>query len=528
MGEIFLYERNHSKDNDLNFWLAFPGIYSFGMSSLGFLSIFEAIDKMPNVEIERIFTDTKKTNLRISDVDVMGFSFSFELDFLSIFKIMEKYNIPFLSRDRGEEYPLIFGGGPVLSSNPEPYALLFDYIMLGDAEDNLNTVVKAIISNKNLTKQEILLELSKIPGIYVPSLTEFDVENNIIKKNGVPYAVQKMTSDLTDCISTPILSEESYFSNTFIVEIARGCPKKCGFCLASYLNFPVRFCSYENVIKKLEEGLKYTDKIALLGALISVHPNFDEICDYILKKIEQGGNIQLTVSSLRADHISPKTIEMLVKCGQKTATIAIEAGSESLRKVINKNLSEEQILEAVRIAHDNGLKGFKIYAMIGLPTETYDDLNQLLKLAEKIKKMYKNFDISLSFATFVPKAQTPFQYAQREDTKSLEKKYQYLKKEFHKLGIKISCSSVKWDYVQALFSRGDRRLCEYAIEVYKNGSNLGAFKNSYKKFVKLKKLPDSDSFALFAIPLNSNLVWNFIKLNKDENALAAEYKRLLG
>lgn len=527
MTEVFLYERSHSKDNDLNFWLAFPGIYAFGMSSIGYLSIFESIDKIQGIEIERIFTDTKTTNLKVSDVDVMGFSFSFELDFLSIFKIMEKQKIPFLSEERDESHPLIFSGGPVLTCNPEPFAPIFDFIMIGDAEDNLHQVVETIKANKNLPKKDILMKLSMVQGVYVSSLTEFDVEQNLVTKNGSEYYVEKATAQLPECIATPILSDESYFSNTYIIEVARGCANMCGFCIASYLNLPVRFCPYEKIIENIDFGLKYTNKLALLGALISAHPRFDDICDYIVKKVDAGQKIQLTVSSLRADYISPKTIEMLVKCGQKTATIAIEAGSDRLRKVINKNLTEEEVLECIRIAYENGLQGFKIYAMIGLPTETYDDLNQILELAKKIKKLYKKFDISFSFATFVPKAQTPFQYATREETKSLEKKYQYLKKEFHKIGVKINCSSVKWDYIQALFSRGDRRLTEYAIEVYKQGCNLGAFKSVYKQFVKSSKLPDSDVFAIFPSNLDSNLPWDFIKLYKCKNALKQEYQRLI-
>lgn len=527
MGEVFLYERNPSKDHDLNFWLAFPGIYSFGMASLGFLSVFKAIDKIPGVGIERIFTDTKKTDFKVSELDVMGFSFSFELDFLSVFKIMEKYKIPFLSNERGEDYPLVYGGGPVLSSNPEPFAPIFDFIMVGDAEDNLSEIVETIKNNKNRSKKDILELLSKVQGVYVPSFTEFDVEKNLVTKGGKEFVVEKETADLPECIATPILSEESYFSNTYIIEIARGCAQKCGFCLASYLNLPARFCPYEKIIENIDFGLKHTNKLALLGALISAHPRFDDICDYIVKKIDAGQEIQLTVSSLRADYISPKTIEMLVKCGQKTATIAIEAGSDRLRKVINKNLSEDEIIESIRIASENGLQGFKIYAMIGLPTETYDDLHQLIELTKKIKKLYKRFDISFSFATFVPKAQTPFQYAQREDTKSLEAKYQYLKKEFHKIGVKISCSSVKWDYIQSVFSRGDRRLAEYAIEVYRQGCNLGAFKSVYKQFSNSSKLPNSDYYAIYSRDLNSNLPWDFIKLYKCKSGLQQEFQRLI-
>lgn len=528
MSEVFLYPHNYSKNNELNVWLAFPGIYAFGMSSIGYLSIFKTIDEIEDVFIERVFTDTKNTTLKSSDVDLIGFSFSFELDFLSIFKIMKQHNIPYLAKDRNESHPIIFGGGPVLSSNPEPFAPIFDFIMIGDAENNENLIIETIKINKNLPKEQILEKLSSIEGVYVPSLTVFDEKNNLVTtKEGKPYSVLKTTSDLSECVYTPILSEESYFSNTFIIEIARGCPMKCGFCLASYLNLPVRFCSYEKIIEKLEMGLKHTNKIALLGAMIAAHPRFDDICDYIIKKVDSGEKIELTVSSLRADYVSAKTIEMLVKCGQRTATIAIEAGSDRLRKIINKNLTDEQIFSMIKIAQENGLQGLKIYAMIGLPTETYEDLDQLLELTKKIKKSHKGFDITFSFATFVPKAHTPFQYCERESTKSLEKKYEYLKKQFHKLGVKIRCSSVKWDYIQAIFSRGDRRLADYLVEVFESGSNIGCFKNTYKKFVQAKKLPESDKFAINAIDFKRNNPWDFINIHKNNDILKQEFNKLL-
>lgn len=528
MNETFLYQRNLQKNNELNVWLAFPGIYSFGMSSIGYLSIFKTLDEIEDVFAERVFTDTKSTTLKVSEVDLLGFSFSFELDFLSVFKILKQYNIPYLAEDREDHNPLIWGGGPVLTANPEPFARIFDFIMIGDAENSERLIIETIKNNKNLSKKEILQKLSTIEGVYVPSMTVFDEKNNVITtKDAKPYSVIKASSDLSKCVYTPILSDESYFSNTFIIEIVRGCPKKCGFCLASYLNLPVRFCSYEKVIEKIELGLKHTNKIALLGALVSSHPRFDDICEYIISKVDSGQNIELTLSSLRADYISSKTIEMLVKSGQKTATIAVEAGSDRLRKVINKNLTDEQIFSAINTAQENGLQGLKIYAMIGLPTETYEDLNSLLELVAKIKKLHKGFDITLSFSTFVPKAQTPFQYCERESTKSLEKKYEYLKKEFHKLGVKIRCSSVKWDYIQSILSRGDRRLSDYLVEVFESGSNIGCFKNTYKKFIKEKRLPDSDKFAIDAIDTAKNVPWDFIKIHNNNEVLKQEYNRLL-
>ena len=527
MEEIFLYDSPIDKKPEINIWIAFPAIYSFGMSSLGYMSIFKTLDKRRDYFVERIFTDTKSTKIPVEHVDLMCFSFSFELDFLGMFKILSKYNIPFNSKDRTEKHPIIFGGGPVLSANPEPYSDFFDFINIGDSENLDTTVIDIIKNNKNLSKKEILEKLSTIEGIYVPSLTEFDVDNNTVLMNGKPLEVQKITAKLDNCIATPVLSESSYFSNTYIIEIARGCAQRCGFCLASYLNLPVRFVDYEKIIERIDFGLKYTNKIALLGALITAHPDFDKICEHILKQKSQIPELEMSVSSLRADAISPLVVKTLVECGQKNSTIAIEAGSERLRKLINKNLSESQIFETIKIAKDNGLRGIKIYAMIGHPTETIDDIKELVQLARSMKETYKGFDFSYSFTTFVPKAHTPFQFCKREDTKSLEKKYAYLKKEFHKAGIKINCTSAMWDYYQALLSRGDRRLGQYLIEVYNESGNLGAFKQVYKKMHKKGLLPPPDYFASNEIPTDKNLPWNFIKFYPGSDILIKEYQRLI-
>lgn len=525
--ELFLYKRPVERNPEINIWAAFPAIYSFGMSSLGYLSIFKRLDEHKDYYVERIFTDTKSTQIPLSDVDLMCFSFSFEIDFLGMFKIFDRFNIPFFAKDRDNSFPLIFAGGPVLTANPEPFCEFFDFIIIGDAELMDTTVVDLVKKNQHLSKPEILKLLSKVEGIYVPSLTEYDEKTFTVLMDDEPLEVQKISADLSGCITTPIISEKSYFSDTYIIEIARGCSQRCGFCLASYLNLPTRFVSYENIIKSIDFGLEYTNKIALLGALISAHPDFEKICEYILKKKEENPELEMSVSSLRADTITPLIVKTLVACGQRHSTIAIEAGSERLRKVINKNLSEEEIFNAVKTAQENGLTGLKIYAMIGHPTETMDDIKELTDLAKRLKKNFKNFDFTYSFATFVPKAHTPFQYCERENTKNLEKKYNYLKKHFHQLGIKIRCSSVNWDYYQALLSRGDRRLCKYLVEVYNEGGNLGAFKQAYKKLRQKRLLPPSDDFAIKPVPLEQPLPWNFIKLTPGVDALKKEYQRLL-
>ena len=505
--EIYLYDRPIKKDYDFNMWFYFPGPESFAMSSLGYLWLYRAIDILDGIDIERVYSDTKTTRIMRDKINLIGMSFTFDMDFMAIFKFLEWNKFELKAKDRKETDPIIFAGGPVISSNPEPYKEIFDFMIIGDGEESNLEVTKLCHNLKEKPKSEILLELSKMEGVYVPSINK---------------KVTKVTKKLTECIYTPIISDSAFFPNTFILEVERGCANRCGFCLASYLNLPIRFVDYEQIIETIELGLKHTNKIALLGAQITAHPRFKDICKHIELKIDAGEEIEMSVSSLRVDSFVPEIVNTLVKAGQKNLTLAIEAGSERLRRVINKNLTEEQIYNAIDVARACGLKGIKFYGMIGLPTETQEDIEEIVNLSKRIKQKYKGFDINFGFSTFVPKANTPFQWFGREDEKSLEKKTNYLKKELHKLGIQISISSAKWDYYQALLSRGDENLTDYVIEVYKLGGKLGAF----KKVAKDMQI-DTDYYATENYAYEKGLPWDFINIRPGKEFLIEESKRLV-
>ena len=506
--EKVLYEKKYNKINsNYNIWCAFPGCYSFAMSSLGYLWLYKLMDEDELINVERVYSDSKNTVIKPKDVDAICFSVSFDLDFIYIFQILEKYNIPLLSKDRNAEMPFIFGGGPTITANPIPYKDFFDFLILGDGEE-VNLKVTSVLSEmKGQEKSKILKILSEIEGVYVPTVEQ--------------KQVVKATAKINDCVYSPILSDEAFFSNMFIIEISRGCANCCGFCLASYLNLPVRFAPIENILKTIDLGLEHSNKIALLGAQVSIHPKFKQICQYIYDKIQSRPEIEMSISSLRVDAVDESVIKTLVAGHQKHVTIAIEAGSERLRKVINKNITEEQILKTVKTIRENGLKGVKIYAMLGIPTETQVDLDEMIKLAKKIKSENKGFDVSFAFSSFIPKPNTPLQWCGRFATKELEKRQNFLKKEFHKIGIKASFSSVKWDYWQTVLSRGDCNFTEFLLEVYKNGSKLGAFKKASKgKF-------NPDDYALRTYDLDEDLPWDFVNIRPGKEVLKERYSKLL-
>lgn len=477
--------------------MAYPAIEEFALSSLGYMWLYKIASEIVNTK--RVSTDNPSFNTKTTRS--AAFSLSFDFDFMGVFEILEKNNIPFLASERNETYPLIFAGGPVITTNPEPLKRIFDFMMVGDGEESFKKVIE--ILNQGLCKTETLKELAKLDGIYIPEVTN---------------KVKKVTENLNNVIYTPELSERSYFKNTFVIEVARGCMNRCAFCTASYLNLPFRHYEYEKIIEAIETGLSQTNKIALLGAQISAHPEFENIMKYLKNKMDSGLDIELGISSLRTDSVTPELIKTLVLGGQKTSTIAIEAASERLRRFINKNLKEEQILNAVRVARENGLKGLKIYSMIGIPTETQEDIEEFLRLAKVLKSENKGFDITFSFSTFVPKPQTPLQWAKREDTKSLEKKQKFLEKEFAKLGIGSKFSSAKWDYWQTVISRGDESLTERLIEIYRQGGKLGAYKSVLKNNI---------GRTIEGFDLEEALPWDFIENYPPKRLLINEYNRLL-
>ncbi len=496
MADIVLYKHNHG---EYKLVMVYPNREEFALSSLGYMWLYKIAAETEGISAERISTDS--INVNSAQIDALAFSLSFDFDYLGVLEILDKLKIPFYSNERGEDFPLVFAGGPVITTNPVPYQKFFDFMMLGDGDENFSKVLKVL--SLKLPKKETLQKLSEIEGVYIPN-----------------FSVKRASANLSEVIYTPIISDKSYFKNTFILEIARGCMNRCAFCTASYTNLPFRENEYKKIIETIDLGLKYTNKIALLGAQVSAHPRFEEIMNYIKEKMDNGVKIELGISSLRTDAVNPKFIQILVQGGQKHSTIAIEAASERLRKFINKNLKEEQILSAVQIARENGLKGLKIYSMLGIPTETKEDIDEFLRLAKKIKDENKGLNIEFSFSTFVPKPQTPLQWSKREDTKTLEKKQKYLEKELSKIGVQSKFSSPKWDYWQTVLSRGDETISELMIYVYRAGGKLGAYKSALKDLkLDISKMVDGYDF-------DETLPWDVIEYNPQKQLLLNEYKRL--
>ncbi|MBL8083433.1 MAG: radical SAM protein [Candidatus Obscuribacter sp.] len=541
--ETRLAERIRKEDPDLFVTWYFPNTYEIGMSGLGYQLVWWLLEQDPALVVRRGFTDAEEPWQGLCDL--LGFTVSWELDFINIISLLRKNDVPLTAKARLEEsreresrkdppLPLVFGGGPVLTANPEPFHELFDVILLGDAETSVPSLVEAYRNIKKEVggdREQMLYLLSQVPGLYVPSqyTVEYSGQDNAPIKSispiraGVPPVVQRQNFAPPSeyATHTQILSSATTWSERFLIEVVRSCPQECRFCLASYLTRPFRATPVDTLMTKIEEALKHTSRIGLLGPSVTEHPLFDELA----KRLAHRSDIDISIASVRADSLNENILATLKALGQKTLTIAIESGSERLRTVMKKNLSEAEIFQAVELIYQAGFEGIKFYGIAGLPHERQEDLEQTVDLLQRLKKKYRSLRFVFGVSSFVPKAQTPFQWHGRD--RQSGKKLEYLRKNLARLGIEVRPESHNWSDIQALISRGDRRLAPVLESVSGLGENLGAWKKAMRNLPT--GVPDLDYYAFREIPLEEVLPWQhlsdetksaYLKKHKSEAALA--------
>ncbi len=467
--------------------ICFPNTYMVGMASLGYQTAWKLLNQNEDVRTIRHFTDI--TEQHKNNLDYFGFSFSWELDYKNIFEILEKSKISIFSNERVETDPLVFSGGQVPNANPEPFCDNFDFFILGDLEIVSAVFLEKLIEIKGLKRNEKLKKLNELSFIYVPSL-ESKVVKKELAKNELAFS--------------SILTPDSYWPDTFIVEVVRSCPELCRFCLASYGSLPFRTPDIKaSLIPIIENGLKYTNRLGLLGASVTQHPEFESLIDYLDEK-NKSSSLNVQIASVRADTISKKLACGLNDLGVKSLTMAIETGSDRLREIINKKVSRETILNSIQTIYDSGIGSVKLYGMVGIPHEEENDLLETVKLLKEIKQKNKGKRLTWGCSTFVPKAGTPFQYYGMD--KNGDKKIKLLSKELHKLGIDFRPESFDWSIIQGLISRGDKSINKVLVSAYRYGSSIGSF----KKAIRENKDVDCEFFIYSNWDLKTKLPWEML------------------
>ncbi|HEY9639505.1 MAG TPA: radical SAM protein, partial [Coleofasciculaceae cyanobacterium] len=393
---------------------AFPNEYSVGITSLGYQVVWATLASRSDLEVSRLFTDIHEP--LPAQPELLGFSLSWELDYVNILNLLELLEIPIRTGDRSANQPLVFGGGPVLTANPEPFAEFFDVILLGDGELLLGEFIDAYQQVRGDDRQTQLRHLAQVPGIYIPSLyhvTYSSPEGEITAIQpidaAIPAQVQKQTYRGNTLSASTVVTEKAAWESIYMVEMVRSCPEMCRFCLASYLTLPFRAASLESsLIPAIDRGLKVTNRLGLLGASVTQHPEFDALLDHLNQP--QYDDVRLSLSSVRTNTVTAKLAQILVKHDSRSITIAVESGSDRLRRIINKKLEDQEIVQAAINAKAGGLSALKLYGMAGIPGEEPEDLELTVAMLRQLKKAAPGLRLTYGCSTFVPKSHTPFQW----------------------------------------------------------------------------------------------------------------------
>ena len=522
--------------------IVYPNTYFVGMSNLGLHIIYEEINLRNDSVCERIFLPEKKeleaydktktplmsveTQRPMHQFDVVAFDVTFEMDYFHIPLMLRHGRVPIMGKDRTEFDPIVIAGGPCATFNPEPFADFIDAFIIGEGEGIVSRVLDIIRDGKmeGLDRHAILRQLANISGVYVPSLyVPIYSDGGEFKgyhiAEGAPKTIKRHFEMLTSGGETVVATNYTEFGAMYIIEVARGCGRHCRFCMAGYCFRVPRVRPLEILKEGVDRAEKLGKKVGLMGAAISDYPEVDELVTYIRSK-----DMRYSCASLRADSLTQAVVDGLADSGQKTITIAPETGSERLRRVINKGISEEHLQNAATLSAKSGIQHMRLYIMIGLPTETDEDIEAIVGLAERTQAHMAEVGckgrLTLSINPFIPKPFTPFQWMAMDNQKTVEKKLQYIKKALQKnRRIEVLVESPKEAYIQGVLARGDRRL---GAVIAACAADRGS--KSFKAEMKAAGL-DMDEMNYRERSFDEFLPWSHLDMGMDDGYLEMEWKR---
>lgn len=545
---------------DLRIALVFPDVYEIAMSYLGQKILYNVLNAQPHILAERVFAPwpdlerelrsrrmplfSLENKLPLRRFDILGFSLLYELNYSNILTVLDLGGIPPLAKERGEDDPLILAGGPA-AFNPEPVSDFFDAFLLGDGEDAFVEIAECVLSARRAGagREELLKGLAAISGVYVPSLYEsyFPSASALMArrpKSGRPAKIRKRVnlrlgqSSLPEAIVVP---DVQAVHDRVAVEVAKGCPQRCRFCQATAVYFPCRVMGPALVRRGVRRSLAATgfEDVSLSALSISDYPYLEETVTALMDDLA-GQKISLSLSSLRPGGLSPSVIENILRVRKTGFTLVPEAGTDRLRRVINKELDNREILEAAGHAFRRGWKLLKLYFMVGLPTERAEDLEGIVRLVEEIWRCGKSLlgqapRINLSLSSFIPKPHTPFQWLPLEEESALLEKQRFVRSRLSRFrSVTIKAHPTQSSLLEGIFSRGDRRLGRVLFRAWEKGARFDSWKDHLEFSIWRDALAaEIQDYRIYLGPLDPQTVlpWDHIDTGIRKEFLLTEMEK---